>query len=101
MAHLEFKLDRLQQQLDAKRKELAEQLLGRWYEQDGDGQLAKKQEIGKQLWTGLGARVNSLGELISQLDLPSAELSNIYLSIREDVPKDDGGRSHRNLSLWQ
>ncbi|BEE16384.1 hypothetical protein VAWG006_06370 [Aeromonas enteropelogenes] len=93
VAHLEFKLDRLQQQLDAKRKELAEQLLGRWYEQDGDGQLAKKREIGKQLWTGLGARVNSLGELISQLDLPSAELSNIYLSIREDIPKDDGGEA--------
>lgn len=90
VAHLEFKLDRIQQQLHAKRKELAEQLLGRWYEQDGDGQLAKKREIGKLLWTGLGARVNSLGELISQLDLPAAELSNIYLSIREDASRETG-----------
>ncbi|MGE6196398.1 putative virulence factor [Aeromonas media] len=90
VAHLEFKLDRIQQQLHTKRKELAEQLLGRWYEQDGDGQLAKKREIGKLLWTGLGARVNSLGELISQLDLPAAELSNIYLSIREDASRETG-----------
>ncbi|HAU4906771.1 TPA: hypothetical protein F3P23_08335 [Aeromonas hydrophila] len=91
VANLEFKLDRLQQQLDAKRKELAEHLLGRWYEQDGDGQLAKKREIANQLWNGLGARVGSLGELIGQLELPAAELGNIYLSIREDAPKDEGG----------
>ncbi|MGL5452464.1 MAG: virulence factor SrfC family protein [Aeromonas sp.] len=93
VAHLEFKLDRIALQLQAKRKELAEQLLGRWFEQDGDGQAAQKRQIAQQLWNGLGVRVSSLGELISQLELPSSELSNIYLSIREHVANEMGAQS--------
>lgn len=82
VAHLEFKMQRLRDQLQQCRSETGDQRLGRWYEQDGDGQFAKKQAIAKDLWQGLSACPRSIGELINSLDLPSRELSNIYMSIR-------------------
>lgn len=85
VAHLEFKLQRLREQLLQCRHETGDQRLGRWYEQDGDGQIVKKQAVAKDLWQGLSACPHSLGELISNLDLPSHELHNIYLSIRNQV----------------
>lgn len=85
IAHLDFKLKRLHQQLLTCRQEMGDQRLGRWYEQDSDGQKVKKQAIAKELWQGLSACPHSLGEMISRLDLPSHELNNIYLSIRNQV----------------
>lgn len=82
VAHLTFKLARLREQLKQCRIETAEKRLGRWYHHDGDGQLGKKQVIAKALWQGLSASPQSLGELIERLDLPTTELHNIYLSIR-------------------
>ncbi|MET3066919.1 putative virulence factor [Atlantibacter hermannii] len=82
VAHLEFKLQRLREQLLQCRHEIADQRLGRWYEQDGDGQLVKKQAIAKSLWQGLSACSHSMGEMLDRLDLPTHELHNIYLSIR-------------------
>lgn len=83
VAHLEFKLTRLQQQLEQCREETGELRLGRWYEKDGDGQIVKKQAIAKELWQGLSTCTHSMGELINRLDLPTHELNNIYLSIRD------------------
>jgi hypothetical protein len=80
VAHLEFKLARLQQQLEQCREETGNRRLGRWYEKDGDGQLVKKQAIAKELWQGLSACSHSMGELINRLDLPTQELNNIYLA---------------------
>lgn len=92
VAHLEFKLARLQQQLEQCREETGNRRLGRWYEKDGDGQLVKKQAIAKELWQGLSACSHSMGELINRLDLPTQELNNIYLSIRDrnPEPSNDG-----------
>lgn len=83
VAHLDFKLQRLRQQLQSCRQEIGDRRLGRWFEQDGDGQKAKKQAIAKQLWQGLSACSRSMGEMINRLDLPTHELNNIYLSIRD------------------
>ncbi|WP_437609537.1 putative virulence factor [Erwinia sp. V71] len=82
VAHLDFKLHRLSDQLQQCRHEMGDQRLGRWYEQDGDEQHAKKRAIAGELWQGLSAAPHSVGELINHLDLPGHELSNIYLSIR-------------------
>ncbi|WP_455818632.1 virulence factor SrfC family protein [Pseudomonas cerasi] len=82
VAHLDFKLQRLQQQLRHCRHEVGDQQLGRWHEQAGEDQRAKKQAIAKDLWQGLSARAHSIGEMISRLELPTQELNNIYLSIR-------------------
>lgn len=83
VAHLDFKLQRLQQQLEQCRQETGDQRLGRWYEKDGDGQIEKKQAIAKALWQGLSVCSHSMGEMIERLVLPSQELNNIYLSIRD------------------
>lgn len=91
VAHLEFKLQRLRNQLLQCRTETGDQRLGRWYEQDGDGQIVKKQSIAKDLWQGLSACPHSLGEMISSLDLPSHELHNIYLSIRNQNQEPQAG----------
>ena len=84
VAHLDFKLKRLNQQLVQCRHETGDQQLGRWYEQGGEDQRAKKQAIAKDLWQGLSASAHSIGEMISRLELPTPELNNIYLSIRHE-----------------
>ncbi|MCS3465201.1 MULTISPECIES: virulence factor SrfC family protein [Citrobacter] len=98
VAHLDFKLKRLQQQLLQCRLETGDRHLGRWYEKDGDGQIVKKQAIAKELWQGLSACSHSMGEMIDRLDLPTRELNNIYLSIREhdQEPLTDGENQASN-----
>ncbi|WP_122094305.1 putative virulence factor [Rahnella sp. Larv3_ips] len=95
VAHLEFKLKRLREQLLQCRNEIGDQRLGRWYEQDGDEQSVKKQSIAKELWNGFSACPHSLGEMISSLDLPSHELHNIYLSIRNQDQEPQAGIEQR------
>lgn len=100
VAHLDFKLQRLRQQLQFCRQEIGDQRLGRWYEQDGDGQKAKKQAIAKQLWQGLSACSRNMGEMINRLDLPNHELNNIYLSIRnQDQEPQPGSDNQANNSF--
>ena len=82
VAHLEFKLQRLREQLQQCRHTTADRQLGRWFEKDGDGQIVKKQAIAKALWQGLSVAPHNLGEIINTLDLSAHELDNIYLSIR-------------------
>lgn len=91
VAHLAFKLQRLREQLLQCRHEIGDHRLGRWYEQDGDGQIVKKQAIAKDLWQGLSACPHSLGEMINSLDLPSHELHHIYLSIRNQEQEPQTG----------
>ncbi len=83
VAHLDFKLQRLQQQLEQCRLDTGDHRLGRWYEKDGEGQIEKKQAIAKELWQGLSACSHNLGEMIDRLVLPTQDLNNIYLSIRD------------------
>ncbi|WP_437887968.1 putative virulence factor [Phytobacter sp. V91] len=83
VAHLDFKLQRLREQLAQCRHETGDLRLGRWFEKDGDGQLVKKQAIAKDLWQGLSTCAPVIGELLDRLDLPAHELRNIYLSIRD------------------
>ncbi|ARD39349.1 hypothetical protein F8538_14020 [Edwardsiella ictaluri] len=92
VAHLDFKLQRLQQQLLQCRQETGDRRLGRWYEKDGDGQLVKKQAVAKELWQGLSTRSHNIGEMIERLVLPTSELNNIYLSIRDrdQTPQEEG-----------
>lgn len=100
VAHLDFKLQRLREQLLQCRRDIADQRLGRWYEQDGDGQIARKQAIAKDLWQGLSACPHNMGELISRLDLPAHELHNIYLSIRNQDQASQAGIEQRPQSAF-
>jgi len=95
VAKLAFKLDRLREQLKQCRIEKVDKRLGRWYQHDGDGQLIKKQAIAKDLWQGLSASPQNMGEIISRLDISSNELNNIYLSIREEDPEPQASAEQR------
>lgn len=100
VAHLDFKLQRLRQQLAECRKVTGEQRLGRWHERDGDGQVVKKQAIAKELWQGLSACPQSMGEMIARLDLPTHKLNNIYLSIRnQDQEPQAVGNNQSNSTF--
>ncbi|NWC64568.1 putative virulence factor [Cedecea sp. P7760] len=83
VAHLDFKLQRLREQLQQCRTETGDRRLGRWFEKEGDSQKAKKQAIAQELWKGLSTRAHAMGELLNYLELPTNELNNIYLSIRD------------------
>ena len=86
VANLEFKLQRLHEQLQQCRNSLTgNQRLGRWYEHDGDNQAEKKQAIAHAIGTNLYNKLDKLGELLTLLDLPEGELRNIYQSIREQT----------------
>jgi hypothetical protein len=91
VAHLEFKLARLQQQLEQCRGD-QQSPPGPLVRKRRRRQLVKKQAIAKELWQGLSACSHSMGELINRLDLPTQELNNIYLSIRDrnPEPSNDG-----------
>ena len=52
VAHLEFKLARLQQQLEQCREETGNRRLGRWYEKRRRRAAREKQAIAKELWQG-------------------------------------------------
>ncbi|MDG0803610.1 putative virulence factor [Pectobacterium polaris] len=99
VAHLEFKLQRLREQLLQCRHETGDRCLGYWYEQDGDGQIVKKQAIAKDLWQSLSACSHSLGEMLGRMDLPTHELHNIYLSIRnqDQEPQPAGEQSTQSV----
>ncbi|MDQ1211358.1 virulence factor SrfC family protein [Pantoea anthophila] len=95
VANLEYKLQRLHEQLKQCRLEKVDKHLGRWYQHDGEGQLVRKQAIARELWQGLSASPQSMGEIISRLDLSSNELRSIYLSIREQDPDPQAGVEQR------
>ncbi|MEB6224964.1 virulence factor SrfC family protein [Pantoea anthophila] len=100
VANLEYKLQRLHEQLKQCRLEKVDKCLGRWYQHDGEGQLVKKQAIAKELWQGLSASPQSMGEIISRLDLSSNELRSIYLSIREQDPDPQAGVEQRPQNIF-
>lgn len=99
VANLNFKLERLRQQLEQCRQDTGDRQLGRWFEQDGDGQIVKKQAIAKELWQGLSACPHGMGEVMAHLDLPTHVLNNIYLSIRDQEPQSNSESQTANTVI--
>lgn len=80
VANIEFKLQRISEQLDECLEGLTTHGLSTWYHADGDGAAAAKKAQAQMILTGLGRRPAVLGELIDQLDMPSEEVRDLYLS---------------------
>jgi hypothetical protein len=80
VANIEFKLQRIREQLDECLEGLTTHGLSTWYHADGDGAAAAKKAQAQMILTGLGRRPAVLGELIDQLDMPSEEVRDLYLS---------------------
>ena len=80
VANTEFKLQRIREQLNECIESLTVHGLNTWYHADGDGAAAAKKAKAQMILTGLGRRPAVLGELIDQLDMPSEEVRDLYLS---------------------
>ncbi len=80
VANIEFKLQRIREQLSECLEGLTTHGLSTWYHADDDGAAAAKKAKAQMILTGLGRRPAVLGELIDQLDMPSEEVRDLYLS---------------------
>jgi hypothetical protein len=80
VANIEFKLQRIREQLDECLEGLTTHGLSTWYHADGDGAAAAKKAQAQMILSGLGRRPAVLGELIDQLDMRSEEVRDLYLS---------------------
>lgn len=80
VANIEFKLQRIREQLSECLEGLTTHGLSTWYHADGDGAAAAKKAQAQMILSGLGRRPAVLGELIDQLDMPSEEVRDLYLS---------------------
>ncbi|MBV6824760.1 putative virulence factor [Pseudomonas sp. PD9R] len=89
VANIEFKLQRIREQLNECIESLTTHGLSTWYHADGDGAAAVKKAQAQMILSGLGRRPAVLGEFIDQLDMPSEEVRDLYLSgvyETDDVP---------------
>ncbi|MGJ7513147.1 putative virulence factor [Pseudomonas baetica] len=80
VANIEFKLQRIREQLSECLEGLTTHGLRTWYHADDDGAAAAKKAKAQMILTGLGRRPAVLGELIDQLDMSSEEVRDLYLS---------------------
>jgi hypothetical protein len=80
VANIEFKLQRIREQLNECLEGLTTHGLSTWYHADGDGAAAAKKAQAQMILSGLGRRPAVLGELIDQLDMSSEEVRDLYLS---------------------
>lgn len=87
VANLDFKLNRIEEQLERCQNELLHSLNG-WYHKDGAGALALKRTQAKMILQDLGHRLPVLGELIDHLQLPSDSVRDLYLSGAYEVEEE-------------
>lgn len=80
ISDIEFKLQRIREQLDATLAEVLGGCLSRWHHQEGGDEVGQKRAIADMLWTSLQARVGGLGEFIKLMELPRETLRDLYLS---------------------
>lgn len=86
-----FKLQRIQEQLDATLAEVLGGCLSRWYHQDGGDEVGQKRAVADMLWKSLQTRVGGLGEFIKLMELPREILRDLYLSgaAHTEAPSQD------------
>jgi len=81
----EVKLERISEQLDEILQGLQSRL-GRWFQGEGSGELAKKRQIAQQIYQAIWPRRVLLGELLNHLQLPEELLRSLYLRAEESEP---------------
>lgn len=102
IAGLEYKLGRIESQLEETYRALITDRLARWHFGDTGGEVAAKRDIASRFWKELQTRLPSLGELQHNLVLPDETVRDLYLSDSEDssspnaegdddTPTEDGG----------
>ena len=84
----EVKLERINELLNEVLHELIDNRLGRWFHQDGMGEVEAKRKIAQQVVTALTPRIRLLGEIQQQLQLSDSELHNLYLGAGVDAQEE-------------
>ncbi|MFY9137700.1 putative virulence factor [Zwartia sp.] len=75
----QVKLERIAEQMDAVLHDLMSNRLGRWFHQDGMGEIEAKRKIAQQVVTALKPRIPLLAELQEKLRLPDSVLQGLYM----------------------
>lgn len=83
----QIKLDRIAEQMDALLHDLVDNRLGRWFHQDGVGEVEAKRKIAQSVVTALRPRITLLAELQEKLRLSDAVLQDLYMGADEVVPE--------------
>lgn len=78
-ARPEVKLERIGEQLEEMRDELAGGGLGKWYQPDGEEEVAKKARIADEILSTLKKRSGMHGELLAQLVPSRQALRELYM----------------------
>lgn len=90
-ANIDFKLSRIQEQLDQCRLDLLDHGLYTWREEDFEQLLNRKREKVKFLLKTLGADPDAVSELIHSLQVPVEQLRTLYLGGVYDIDAEDEG----------
>ena len=95
VASLDFKLGRIRERLEELVTTLTEKGLAEWYTVGGDGAIDVKRAQAQMIYSGLRVRAQTLGELISHLQLPVSTVRDLYLSgeFEASEPTDDAESS--------
>jgi hypothetical protein len=81
----QVKLDRIKELMDEVLHDLLENRLGRWFHQDGTGEVEAKKKIAQQVVTALTPRIRLLADIQNQLQLPDWLLQSLYLGSGVDA----------------
>ncbi len=81
----ELKLARINELMNEVLHELIDNRLGRWFHQDGMGEVEAKRKIAQQVVTALTPRIRLLGEIQKQLQLSDSTLQSLYLGAGVDA----------------
>lgn len=85
VANIDFKLTRIEEQLQQCRTDLLEHGLHVWREEDFEKVLDKKRQKTQYLLDNLGADPDVISELIHELQLPLEQLRDLYLGGVYDI----------------
>ncbi|MCE8025769.1 putative virulence factor [Billgrantia aerodenitrificans] len=91
IAGLEYKLDRIESQLEETQHRVVTERLAKWHFGDTTREVKEKREIATRFWKELQTRLPSLGELQYHLELTDELVRDLYLSDSEDslLPETD------------
>jgi hypothetical protein len=81
----EVKLERINELMNEVLHDLIENRLGRWFHQDGMGEVEAKRKIAQQVVTALTPRIRLLGEIQQKLQLSDSHLQSLYLGAGVDA----------------
>ncbi len=85
----EVKLERIKEQMEVVLHDLLENRLGRWFHQDGMGEVEAKKKIQRQVGEELKKRIHLLADVQHKLQLPDTLLQSLYFGSSIDAPEDD------------